>query len=57
MINGFSLDCTSFSFEMAMLKTLGLTAYTLVGFVMLRSGAVATYTMFLMSGGMIMPYI
>ena len=56
-INGFKFDFTAFSAIMASAAVICAILYTLVGFRMLRSGTMAMYTIFLMVGGMVLPYI
>lgn len=55
--NGFKLSFTPYSFAMASLMSLAVMCYNVIGFKILRSGSMATYTLFLMSGGMMVPYI
>lgn len=56
-INGFKLSITSYSLIMAVLKNIFCIAYTIVGFKILKMQGMAIYTIFLMSGGMMLPYI
>lgn len=53
---GFKIDITLFSAIMAILITLFLGAYTIIGFKVMTLGSIAVYTVFLMLGGMILPY-
>ena len=55
--NGFGFDVTPFSAIMATAAVLCAILYTLVGFRMLKGGTMAMYTIFLMVGGMVMPYL
>lgn len=55
--NGFGFDLTPFSAIMATAAVLCAILYTLVGFRMLKGGTMAMYTIFLMVGGMVMPYL
>lgn len=55
-ICGFKVEVTFFSFVMALLSTLFVGLYTMVGFKIMSIGSVAIYTIFLMLGGMILPY-
>ena len=56
-MGGFSLEITLYSTLMAIaLSVLGMT-YTLLGFRILKSGSMALYTLFLMVGGMTIPYV
>lgn len=57
VISGFTVECSAYSLVMAFLKTVFATAYLLISFVILKKGTLAMYTVFLMSGGMILPYI
>ncbi len=56
VMNGFSLEITSFSLLMAALLILFCGAYALIGFKIISMGSMAVYTMFLMLGGMMLPY-
>ena len=56
-INGFRFDFSLYSFVMAGLMSLLVMCYNIMGFRLLRSGTVAMYTLFLMTGGMVLPYI
>ena len=56
-INNFSLRVTWFSAFMAMLFSVVLVIYVFAGFRIMEQGNVSIYTLFLMSGGMIVPYI
>ena len=56
-INGFKFEFSGFSAIMATAAVLCAILYTLVGFRMLRGGTMALYTIFLMVGGMVMPYL
>ncbi|MBQ9805266.1 MAG: hypothetical protein IJW49_01985 [Clostridia bacterium] len=56
-IGGFQLEFSLYSAIMAcLLSALGI-AYTLFGFRILKSGSMALYSLFLMVGGMTLPYI
>lgn len=57
VINGFKISFTPFSFIMIILGNLLTTAYTVIGFKILSTGTMALYTLFLMAGGMTVPYI
>ena len=57
LINGFKVDFSLFSFLMAMAVNILVVSYNIIGFRLLKSGTMAIYTMFLMSGGMILPYV
>ena len=56
-ICGFKVLLTPFSAAMAVLLSVFAAAYVLLGFKVMKSGGVSIYTMFLMSGGMILPYV
>ena len=56
-IGGFKFEITAFSASMATAMTVVVMAYTLLGFRILKNGSVAIYSIFLMSGGMTVPYI
>ncbi len=54
---GFILEVNGFSFIMAFLYSMALLAYTMIGFKIMENAKVALYTVFLMAGGMMLPYI
>lgn len=56
-INRFEFSFTLFSLFLSVLMNVLLVSYSLIGFKLLKSGTMALYTVFLMSGGMILPYI
>ncbi len=56
-MNGFAIDLTPFSLLMAALLILFCGAYALIGFKIISMGSMAVYTMFLMLGGMMLPYV
>lgn len=56
-INGFKLEFTVYSFVMAGLMSALVMSYNIIGFRLLKSGTMAMYTLFLMTGGMVLPYI
>lgn len=55
--NGFVFRCTPFSLMMAGLMSTLVMLYNILGFRLLRSGTMAMYTLFLMTGGMTLPYV
>ena len=55
-ICGCRVEITWFSLLMASLFTLLLGLYTIIGFKIMSMGDVSVYTIFLMLGGMILPY-
>lgn len=56
-VNGFHLNFSLYSFIMAGLMSLLVMCYNMIGFRLLKSGTMAMYTLFLMTGGMVLPYI
>lgn len=54
--NGFSMELSLYSLLMAFLQSAFTTAYTLVSLHLMKMGTMALYTLFLMTGGMIVPY-
>lgn len=57
VINGFRVEYTVYSILMALLQTILLSGYTIIGFKIISLGGVVVYSLFLMTGGMILPYI
>ena len=55
--SGFKAEFSWFSIALAFSMALCCTAYSLVGFRVLREGNMAVYSLFLMSGGMLLPYV
>ncbi|WP_407424843.1 EamA family transporter [Methanobrevibacter sp.] len=55
--NGFKCDITVYSAIMAFLMTLFAGFYTMIGFKIMSMGNMTIYTVFLMLGGMVVPYI
>ena len=53
---GFKIEITMFSGILALLFTVFLGLYTIIGFSIMSIGSIAVYTIFLMLGGMILPY-
>ena len=56
-LSGFRFSLTPFSTVMAAAMALCTVVYTLIGFRIMKKGNMAVYTLFLMSGGMLLPYI
>lgn len=56
-LNGFKFTFSAFSVVMAFAMAAFALTYSLIGFRILRDGNMAMYTLFLMTGGMILPYI
>lgn len=57
VINKFTFEFTPFSAIMAILMALAVFMCTVTGFHILKNGKIALYTLFLMTGGMVVPYI
>lgn len=57
ILNGFSFEFHWYSFLMAASMALFGLSYNFIGFRMLRDGNMASYTLFLMTGGMVLPYV
>jgi len=57
IISGFNINITLYSVLMATIQTALVTIYTILSFKVLKNGNLALYTLFLMTGGMILPYI
>lgn len=56
-LNGFSVQITAFSLGMAAIVAVLCCSYTLIGFRMFALGSLSVYSMFLMLGGMLLPYL
>lgn len=56
-VNSFRIDFTWFSMIMALLSNSFVMFYTVIGFKIMESGSMARYMMFLMTGGMTVPYV
>lgn len=56
-INGFGCKISPFSAVMAAAAAILTAAYTLFGFKIMENGSMALYMIFLMTGGMTVPYI
>lgn len=57
ILSGGKPEITWFSVMMAFFNDLFALLYNIVGFKMMEAGSMALYALFLMSGGMILPYI
>lgn len=57
ILNGFRIEFTLFSALMAAGSAILITSYNLLGFRVLKNSSMAMYTLFLMTGGMIVPYV
>ena len=55
--SGFKVELTVFSFVMALLFTVFVGAYTIIGFKIMSIGNMTVYTVFLMLGGAAVPYL
>lgn len=55
--NGFKFEFSMFSMIMAGIVALSIMSYNILGFRVLKSGSMAFYTLFLMCGGMFLPYM
>lgn len=55
-LSGFRVEFSPFSLVMAALTALCGTAYNVLSFRVLKAGGMALYSMFLMLGGMLLPY-
>lgn len=56
-ISGFRVEASLYALVMALCMSLCLVGYTLLGFQVLKAGNMAFYTLFLMTGGMVVPYV
>lgn len=56
-INGFKFEINGFSALMAVGMTVLSTLYTLLGFKIIAMGKLVFYTVFLLTGGMLVPYV
>ncbi len=56
-INGCKFEINSYSLIMGILTTLFSTLYLILSFSIMKDGHLSLYTLFLMTGGMIIPYI
>ena len=54
---GFRLEWSGFSAQMAFAMTICCMCYSILSFQVLKAGSMALYSTFLMSGGMLLPYI
>jgi drug/metabolite transporter (DMT)-like permease len=54
-LSGFRVEFSWFSLLMALGMSSCAAAYTILGFAVMKAGNMAVYTLFLMSGGMILP--
>lgn len=56
-LSGFRVTFSPFSAALAAAMSLCAALYSILGFRVLRSGNMAVYSVFLMSGGMLLPYV
>ena len=56
-INKFKMSVLPFSAIMAILMSTLVMSYNVIGFRILKQGSMAIYSLFLMTGGMVLPYI
>lgn len=56
-LTGFKPEFSWFSVAMSFLMTVFVLSYSLIGFYVLKVGNMAMYSIFLMCGGMVLPYI
>lgn len=56
-INGFKIEFSIFSILISLCYNLAVTAYSVIGRYVIHRGSLALYTLFLMSGGMLVPYV
>ena len=56
-LSGFKLPFSLFSLIMAFLMSSLCMLYSIIGFQILRKGNMSLYSLFLMSGGMLLPYV
>ena len=54
---GFRIEFSLYSAVLALLIALCITIYIILGFRILKAGNVAVYSMFLMTGGMLLPFL
>ena len=55
--SGFHIEFTIYSAVMALLMSLLVGVYTMIGFKLMSMGSMTVYTIFLMLGGAVVPYI
>lgn len=57
IINKFTLHILPFSVIMATLFTVFVMVYVFIGFKIMENGSMSLYTLFLMAGGMVVPFV
>ena len=55
-VGGFKMECTPYSLLMAFVQAALAVAYTVIGFGIMKK-SIALYALFLMTGGMMVPYL
>ena len=55
--SGFEISFSVYSLIMAAFFSLLVMAYNIIGFRIMKNGSIAIYTLFLMTGGMLVPYV
>jgi multidrug transporter EmrE-like cation transporter len=56
-LTGFKLQFGTLTFGMALLYTVACTTYSILGLIIVRLGKLSVYMIFLMSGGMLLPFL
>lgn len=56
-VNGFAVKFSLYAIIMATCMSICLLSYTILGFKVLKEGNMAFYTLFLITGGMMVPYV
>ena len=56
-VNGFKFTFSTYSMVMASMVSLSVMSYNILGFRVMKSCSMAFYTLFLMCGGMTLPYV
>lgn len=57
IINGFHIEFTPYSCLIALLLSLLIGTYTIIGFKIMSMGSMTVYTIFVMLGGAVVPYV
>lgn len=57
IINGFKIDFSLYSILISLCFNLTVILYSVIGRYVIHRGSLALYTLFLMSGGMLVPYV
>ncbi len=56
-VNSFKFECSALSIALAFLSSALCAGYIIIGFYIMKIEKLALYTVFLMTGGMIVPYV